>query len=218
MVPIRTCIQLKNANQDDLPVEFHGDDVRYSESLVEYFLKEFTRKGDRVFDPFAGYGTTLLVAETLERVPLGIEYDEERVRYIQSRLKKADSVLHGDARQLKLYHLPPFNFSITSPPYMGENDIENPFTAYTTTGNGYQGYLEDIRNIYRQMKEIMAPDAKAVIEVANIKQKGNVTTLAWDIGKEISRVLDFEGEMIIDWDHYGYGYTHSYCLIFRKPN
>ena len=41
-------------------------------------------------------------------------------------------------------------------------------------------------------------------------------TLAWDIAREISKALHFEGEVIIDWNHYGYGYTHSYCLIFRK--
>jgi DNA modification methylase len=214
---MKTCIQLENTNRCELPEEFQDDDVRYSESIVEHFLREFTRENDIVFDPFAGYGTTLLVAEAMGRIPLGIEYDERRVRYVQSKLKHSDKIIHGDSRQLLSYTLPAFNFSITSPPYMGKNDIENPLTAYSTKGDGYTGYLKDIRSIYEQIGQIMACDAKAVIEVANIKHTDSVTTLAWDIAKEISKVLHFEGEVVVGWDRYGYGYDHSYCLVFSKP-
>lgn len=213
---MRTCIHLRNENLYELPAEFQSDDVRYSERLVEYFLREFTQEGDLVFEPFAGYGTTLFVAEAMNRIPLGLEYQEKRVQYIRSRIKEPNRILCGDARQLSTYHFPPFDFSITSPPYMGKNDIENPFTAYRTRGNGYKGYLEDILHIYQQISENMAPNARAVIEVANIKQEDAITTLAWDIAKEISKTLKFEGEIIVDWDRYGYGYTHSYCLIFNN--
>ena len=66
------------------------------------------------------------------------------------------------------------------------------------------------------MGQIMAPDAKVVVEVANIKHGDSVTTLAWDMAREISQVLHFEGEVVVGWDDYGYGYDHSYCLIFSK--
>jgi hypothetical protein len=55
-----------------------------------------------------------------------------------------------------------------------------------------------------------------VIEAANLKKQGSVTTLAWDIAREVSRMLHFEGEIVIGWDRYGYGYNHSYCLVFSK--
>jgi DNA modification methylase len=213
---MRTCISLKNTKRHRLPAEFQDDDVRYSESLVEHFLNEFTGEGDIVFDPFAGYGTTLFVAEAMGRIPLGIEYDQERVSYIQSKLKQRDRIIRGDSRQLKSYSLPAFNFSMTSPPYMSKDDIEDPFTAYRHKGDGYTGYLGDIRSIYEQMGQIMAPDAKAVVEVANIKHGDSVTTLAWDIAREISQVLHFDGEVVVSWDSYGGGYDHSYCLIFSQ--
>ena len=38
--------------------------------------------------------------------------------------------------------------------------------------------------------------------------------LAWDAAHEISQVLRFEGEVVVCWDAYGYGYEHSYCLVF----
>lgn len=215
---MRTCIELENRNRFELPVEFQDDDVRYSESIVEYFLRKVTRENDVVFDPFAGFGTTLLVAEAMGRMPLGIEYDEERVKYIQSKLKQPDRIIHGDSRQLLSYDLPAFDFSITSPPYTSRHEIEDPFTAYTTNGDGYTSYLKDIRSIYEQMGQVMAFDARVVIEVANIKYGDSVTTLAWDIAKEISKVLHFEGEVVVSWDSYGYGYDHSYCLVFSKAS
>ena len=197
-------------------MEFEDDDVRYSESLVEYFLHEFTQAGEIVFDPFAGYGTTLLVAEAMGRKPFGLEYDRDRVSYIQTKLKQPERIIHGDARQLSTYALPIFDFSMTSPPYMKADDHENPFTAYREQGAGYASYLDDIQSIYQQMKPRMSSSAKVVIEVANIKSEDHVTTLAWDIAKAISQVLNFEGEIIVSWDEYGFGYQHSYCLVFSK--
>ena len=41
-----------------------------------------------------------------------------------------------------------------------------------------------------------------------------MTPLAWDLGAEIAKVLHFEGEVVICWDRYGYGYDHSYCLVY----
>jgi len=62
-----TYLQLTNTNQRTLPPEFRDDDVRYPESLVEHFLNEFTHAGDIVLDPFAGYGTTLLISPARRR-------------------------------------------------------------------------------------------------------------------------------------------------------
>jgi DNA modification methylase len=50
------------------------DDVRFSEALVVAVLEEYSAPGDRVLDdPFAGYGTTLVVAERMRRRSVGIE-------------------------------------------------------------------------------------------------------------------------------------------------
>jgi hypothetical protein len=60
----------------------------------------------------------------------------------------------------------------------------------------------------------MKPGGTVVVEVANLKLDGRLTRLAWDLGEEIAHVLNFEGEVIVCWDCYGYGYDHSYCLVF----
>jgi DNA modification methylase len=212
---MKTYIHLEMLNQFPLPDVFQNDDVRYPESLVEYFLNEYTHAGDVILDPFAGYGTTLLVAERMGRVPFGVEIDQDRVNFVKSKLSNSQSIIHGDSRLIANINLPEVDFSITSPPYMTkENHPENPFTDYKTTGKGYKAYLHDIRNIYKQLRIHMKPTAKVVLEVSNLKTENQVTTLAWDIGQEISQILRFDGEVIVCWDKYGFGYDHSYCLVY----
>jgi len=212
-----THLALKAHRRQELPEEFRGDDVRYPEELVDHFLRQFTAQSDVVFDPFMGFGTTLICAERLGRIGFGIEFDEKRWCYAQSQLQHPERALHGDSMQLNKLNLPQFDFSITSPPYMGRHHQENPFTAYTTEG-AYHQYLNDIESIYRQIALKMNPGARAIVEVANLKHEdGTITTLAWDIAGRLSNVLQFEGEIIVTWDPtYGYGYDHSYCLIYAK--
>ncbi|MFW9851767.1 MAG: DNA methyltransferase [Candidatus Thorarchaeota archaeon] len=221
---MRTSITLPLTHRREIPAKFKKDDNRFSESLVEFFLENYTQKGDLILDVFAGLGTTFFVAEEMGRIPYGIEYVEERYLYIKEHVKNKDNIIHGDALKLSNYNLPKCDFSIASPVYMNKDDTENPYTACETEGN-YDQYLEDTRKIYSYVKEIMKPDSHIVIEVSNLKRDGEVTTLAWDIAKTVSEVLHFEGEIIVNWVSnssekedgiYCYGYDHSYCLVFRN--
>jgi len=213
---MKTYIQIHNTHNYDLPPEYQNDDVRMADSLVEYLLREFTKEGDLVLDPFAGYGTTLYAAEAMGRVGYGVEYIEGKAQFIRSRLKRPENLIYGDSRKLSSYHFPKFDFCMTSPPYTPREDTENPFTGYTERGNTYSNYLQDITHIYEQVAQVMKPSAQVVIEIANLKTKQGVTTLAWDVANAVSRVLTFEGEIVVCWDEYGFGYDHSYCLIFSK--
>lgn len=49
----------------------------FPESLPEWFIKLFTKKNDIVLDPFMGSGTTILVANRLERNSIGIDLLKE---------------------------------------------------------------------------------------------------------------------------------------------
>ena len=213
---MRTHLRLTSGNRIVLPREFQNDDVRFSDSLVEFFLKEFTNEGDIVFDPFAGYGTTLLVAESMSRVGYGIEYTKSKADYIRGLLKQPDNLIHGDSRLMLDHELPPFDLCITSPPYTNKVDNENPFMDYSEKGYEYPSYLRDIRHIFDRVSQMMKPSAHAVIEISNLKRYRDVTTLAWDVAREVSQVLHFDGEVVLCWDENSYGYDHSYCLLFSK--
>ena len=65
-------------------------------------------------------------------------------------------------------------------------------------------------------------NAYAIIEISNIINDNVLTTLAWDVAKAVGKVLTFEKEIVIEWESekktekYGFGFDHSYCLIFKN--
>jgi len=211
---VKTFLRLDHTHPTSLPPEFVDDDVRYPESLVLRFLEEYTQPGDQVFDPFAGFGTTLVAAEALGRNGYGIEIDPAKLSYARSRMHRPERLLQGDARQLLDYPLPRFTFAMTSPPFMTRDEVDNPLTDYRERGHGYRAYLDELRGIFAQLRQRMQPAGVVVVEVANLKIGGMLTPLAWDVAEQIGRVLHFDGEVVVCWDRYGYGYDHSYCLVF----
>ena len=213
---MKSYVLLKN-ELPPLPADMPGPDIRYPESLVRHFLTEFTSEGNAVFDPFAGFGTTLQAAEAMSRAAYGTEINPQRIAYARSQLRHPERLIDGDVRQIARLPLPLFHFSLSSPPYMGKSDKENPLTDYSTTGQGYGQYLRDLAAVYEQVGHKMLDGGHIVIEVCNLRLYDGLTTLAWDIAREVSKVLSFQGEVVVAWEGgYGFGYDHSYCLVFRK--
>lgn len=64
---MKTFLIFDTKKEKSLPLKFRRDDIRNPENIVRYFIQKFTKKGDRVFDPFAGFGTTLIVSEKLRK-------------------------------------------------------------------------------------------------------------------------------------------------------
>ncbi len=201
-------------------INFSGvSNFRYPEEFVEKMLLAFTKKGDIIFDPFAGFGTTLFVAQKLGRVGIGIECDAKRYKYINEKIKLPSKIIHGDSLKLASYDLPLFDFSLTSPPYMRSIDKENPFRS-SQNPHAYSSYLKDIQKIYLQLKSKMKKNAIIILEVSNTFEKGHpMTPLAWDIAKVVSSVFYLEREIIYCHenlkDKKGQA-NHSYCLIFKN--
>jgi DNA modification methylase len=212
----QTWLQFRRGNRTDLPSRFQHEDVRASENMLEFFIEKYTQSGEIVFDPFAGFGTTLLVAEEMGRIGYGIEYSKPKADYIRGLLAHPEHLIHGDSRQLLEYDLPKFDLCLTSPPYTNEKDTENPFVDYRQKGFDYPSYIKEMGNIFSQVTQRLNPSGHVVIEAANLKKHGHVTTLAWDIAREVSKILHFDGETMIGWDRYGYGYNHSYGLVFSN--
>jgi site-specific DNA-methyltransferase (adenine-specific) len=59
----------------------------FPEDLPEWFIKLFTEKGDWVLDPFMGSGTTVSVAQRMERNAIGIEILPEYFNQAQKSVK-----------------------------------------------------------------------------------------------------------------------------------
>lgn len=56
-------------------------------SLPEWFIKLFTKEGDKVLDPFVGSGTTAVAAKKMNRDYIGIDILEENCNISTERLK-----------------------------------------------------------------------------------------------------------------------------------
>ncbi len=77
----------------------NGDRVHKQQSPIALLLRiilSSSNVGDTIFDPFAGTGTTLVVAKQLQRISFGIEIDPDNVKHINNRLRnnnKSDDIL-----------------------------------------------------------------------------------------------------------------------------
>ena len=86
------------------------------ESLIERIIKVSSRKGDLIFDAFAGSGTTLAVAEKLGRRWIGIDCGKLAIYTMQKRLLNLKSEIGNKGKKLKpklfiLYHAGLYDFS-----------------------------------------------------------------------------------------------------------
>jgi DNA modification methylase len=68
-----------------------GNRIHKQQSPIQLLLRillSSTSPSDFVLDPFAGTGTTLVVAQQLDRNSIGIELDKHNVRLIERRIRE----------------------------------------------------------------------------------------------------------------------------------
>ncbi|MBZ0179851.1 MAG: site-specific DNA-methyltransferase [Melioribacteraceae bacterium] len=84
-----------------------GHSAAFPDELPEWFIKLFTKKNDVVLDPFMGSGTTVIVADRLKRIGLGIEIVKDYYKLAKQNLIKQQPVLlepkekYGEAKSKK---------------------------------------------------------------------------------------------------------------------
>lgn len=71
----------------------------FKPQLPRFFIARFTAKGDRVYDPFSGRGTTALEAALLERVPVACDINPLSRILLESRI--SPPTLDGISEALK---------------------------------------------------------------------------------------------------------------------
>jgi len=194
-----------------------SEDVHFTRAYVRAVVEEYSAPGDVVLDPFAGYGTTLVVSQQLGRTPIVIELLPERAALIRARLGSKGRVVEGDARELDRFGLGTVTLCLTSPPYMNAVDHpQNPLTAYATLDGDYAGYLDELLDVFLAVKRYLRCGGHLVINAANIRTGDVITPLAWDIVHALRPHLTFRGETYLRWDRPPEAVSGDYSLAFQK--
>ena len=77
-----------------------ADDIHFTEALAASVIGYASQPGDLVLDPFAGYGTTVTVAERMGRRAIGIELVPQHLEIARRRTGGGARLILGDAREL----------------------------------------------------------------------------------------------------------------------
>lgn len=231
--------------------------AKYPETLVRGFIEFFTKAGMNVLDPMVGTGSTLIACIQSGRNGYGVELnptyaqlareqtDQElsQARLFQER--PTIELMVADALELHTLGLPTMDYCITSPPYWDmlrmrgaqtqkerqQDDSLDVFYSDDPADLGnigdYDLFLDTLVKVYKEVFEILRDGAYLTIIVKNVKKKGKIYPLAWDLGREVGNFFVMKDEKIWCQDNqrlspFGMGNAwvsntfHHYCLNFRK--
>ena len=187
---------------------------QFPESLPRYFIDHFTKKGDKVFDPFLGFGTTAFSAEKAGRLPYGIEADRARFEWAAGQLTHWNQIIHGDSALMNDYKFPKMDFCFTSPPYMPCHHKWNPLYGGDPQYAGYDCYLAQMGVIFAQLARVMKKNSYIVVQADNLPGK-RYTPLVRDLSLAISKSFQPRAESIIKWKNSKSDYPYTHCLVFK---
>jgi DNA modification methylase len=196
------------------------DDIHFTEALAASVIGYASEPGDLVLDPFAGYGTTVTVAERMGRRAIGIELLPQHLEIARARSSGAARLILGDAREVSQLVPEPVGLVLTSPPYMaGKDHSQDPLTGYATDDGDYGAYLRELGSIFGQMAGLLRPGGQLVVNVANVvSPDGTVTPLASDVAEVIDRHVPLLGVTTLRWDEPPAGIDGDYLLWFARPD
>ena len=231
--------------------------AKFPETLAQEFIEFFTKRGETVLDPMAGTGSALVAALRAGRNSYGVELnpkyveiakqiiEEERASLGDQAANLKSEIIPGDAAQITNYGLPIVEYVLTSPPYWdmlhargAETQKKRRASAeldvhYSDDPNDlgnirdYEEFLERLISVYKGLKPLLCEKAYLTIIVKNVKKRGKIYPLAWDIARELGRTYTLKDEKIWVQNNqqlapYGLGSAwvsntfHHYCLQFRN--
>jgi DNA modification methylase len=230
--------------------------AKFPEPFIQQFIERFTEPGERVFDPMAGTGSSLIAAATSHRAAYGIELNPAFCDIIRQRFEARRvelpanatwQVCSGDAGVAKTYDKLPasFHYVITSPPYWDMLRMKGAETQQKRKQAGllqfysddardignvasYEEFLENLVKIYQRVGARLERGRYMTIIVKNVKKKGQIFPLAWDLSLRLRNDFALCREQFWCQDDqklapFGYRYAwvsntfHHYCLHFQKP-
>jgi len=211
----------------------------YSFQDVARLIRFFTKKGDTVFDPFLGVGSTLKAAAVEERKGIGIElvqkFYELSIERLETEISDASDqrVMQGDS--LKLIKKMPNNsvdFLVTSPPYWSilskkpdhktkERQLNNLDLKYSELKEDlanieeYENFIKILSKFFIDCGRVLKPKKYMCIVVSDFRHKDQFYLFHSDLAHKIeaSGKFKLKGMTVLYQRHkkiFPYGYPYSY--------
>jgi hypothetical protein len=195
---------------------FEGNDIKSPESLYRYIYKKYTKRGDKVFDPFVGLGTSMFVAEEMGRIPFGIEIEKQKFEWVAGQLENWTHIIADDAYNIPQYNLPKMDIITTCPPFMESHTKWNPLYSGDPKYDGYDQYLKRMGLIFKRLHPLMKKQTPLVVQLDNIHSKSGFTPLIHDVAHVLSKNFVQLSEINVTWNNPKSDYPFTTLLIFRK--
>lgn len=187
----------------------------YSFQDVGRLIKFFTKKDQKVLDPFNGVGSTLKACAVCDREGVGIELVKKYVDLTNERLKtevKADlfsnknqKVIKGDAlKVIDKFKDNEFDFIVTSPPYWNiltkkidhktqervDNKLDIKYSDLKKDlGNikDYDEFIEILSNFFNKCSRILKPKKYMCIVVSDFRHKDRFYMFHADLARKLEQ-------------------------------
>ncbi len=200
------------------PPRRKGDEIlhpaKFPESLVEEFIKFFTKKNGWVLDPFMGTGSTLISAAGINRKSIGIELNKNYFRTSCKRISKrgfeklafpinGNSLVLNELLLKNRFDKIKFDYTITSPPYWNQlqrnsmrqkdRSAKGLDTKYSISKNdlgnisSYDDFLEMQAQVFDKVYDVTKQNGYLTIITNNVYFEGRLYPLAYDTAISLTK-------------------------------
>ena len=198
----------------------------FPSQLVIRLVESFTRSGQTVIlDPFSGIGTTVLVAEMMGKLGIGLDISADYISKAKNRPPLTPDLFEGrgytgsgerrfikaDAKDL-LEHVDPasVDFVVTSPPYW-DILLQNRTADYKEIRNygdsdldlgritQYPKFLDALGKVFANVLTVLKPGSYCCVIVMDLRKKSTFYPLHADLAAKMQEI-GFLFDDIIIWD------------------
>lgn len=213
--------------------------------LCEDIIKIFTKSGQKVLDPLAGVGGTLLGAALCGREAIGIEINSKWINIYKEvcRLEnlKEFPLINGDANEkLKEIKNGSIDFVLTDVPYWIMDQVTKTRSSAASRQSklskfnnkelqSKDDWLKDMKSIFTNIYPALKDNGYMAVFIGDMYRGKEYHFLSAELAKTISEIPGFVLKSDIIWHDdskmlhiYGYPFAyipsliHQHILIFRK--
>ena len=202
----KTVWQIPNVSDVDHPAVFPS-------AIPERLIKMFSFVGEAVLDPFAGIGTTGLVASQLGRQAILVDQNADYSARARADLRSEGvprgtvSIRTADSRRLNWIDDASIDLAVTSPPYWNKADYGSN-DANLGNIDGYLEFVESLRPVFSEVFRVLRDGRKFAVVTANVNQHTDEGLLTFPLASDLTLLLRSVGFVLVSqviWNKDGTG-------------